>query len=49
MKLQSIKESIQIGAVVLAIFGAVFGIIYLHWSAYHQRFPDAAFWTFLIQ
>jgi hypothetical protein len=48
----SIKETIR-GAVWIAVafgvLGLFAGIVYGHWMAYFQRFPNAAWWTFFFQ
>ena len=36
-------------AVVLLIAGAIGGCVAVKWNVYHQRFPNASWWTFLFK
>ncbi len=42
------RDWLLVGAIVLTVAVAVGGCAYLRWSAYRQRFPQSAWWTFFI-
>jgi hypothetical protein len=34
---------------IVGVIGIVPAIVYVHWCAYFQRFPNASWWTFFFQ
>lgn len=46
--MKTLIDKLIISAIVTGIALSIYGIVTLKWNAYHQRFPNASFWTFLI-